>query len=421
MLLFLPAVRTRADSWGPPVEFDVVSDNGKFVAHITPFTRGSDLEPAEATPRLEVFSLSEGERRLLWRCRLSNPTKPIEARVSDDGQSVVTFDNHFNVGYGDGVVAIYGPDGQRSRFSLEAVLGVSEIKHNGSRIRHSTSSRWWRERSFDFFDQFDDRGLFCLWVHHHPEWLCWDLTTGEQFKPATEMTARWNARARELALRLVNDERLDRRLSAFELLGRLRQPEDRKMLEAQLARSAFSLARTTSERGEYWTFYSDERRALDGVLAKWRGLVDEDCGSFGGYCLLGRLKGTVGLPSKPAVNDGPLWLYLIPAATSAERWVENVPEHVMRIEFTEWVIGSVTDQVLDFEWEGVLPGEYWLKVVWDRNPPLAENNTAVALPEAGDYVSTSRNVFEVEPHATTHAKRVDCDEQVVPRASDAEP
>ncbi len=60
--------------------------------------------------------------------------------VSNGGKYVVTFDNWHSVGYGDNVVAIYGPSGQLIRkMSLTDFMPHVVIM----KLRRSTSSVYW--------------------------------------------------------------------------------------------------------------------------------------------------------------------------------------------------------------------------------------------------------------------------------------
>src|SRR5688572_13830676 len=159
----------RADSWAPPSEFDTLSESGKFIAHVIPGKK--DLKPL-----LIVSSIDTGKTNEIWRAELSNPISPTEVHVTDDGNSVVTFDNYFGVGYGDDVVALYNSKGQLAKYSLEEFAPppqtrtnnlVERLKEKLDALRnrsgfstrmayhdlfsHSTSSRWWNEASIQFF------------------------------------------------------------------------------------------------------------------------------------------------------------------------------------------------------------------------------------------------------------------------------
>src|SRR5215468_4985637 len=154
LILSLVAHPVRADFWSPPTPFERLSENGQFVAHVTPSSTNS-----KATV---VVSAIKGQRtNELWQATLSNHACPTEVVVSDDGSGVVTLDNWGGVGYGDDVVAIYGPSGPKAKYSLEefAPPPTSSEKFSlatiyggyGGKFSHSTSSRHWRNYSIYFF------------------------------------------------------------------------------------------------------------------------------------------------------------------------------------------------------------------------------------------------------------------------------
>lgn len=134
LLLILGAILqvgapSYADTWLPPQNSTFASQNGQYRFLVlqadtrNPLTyyeqaldavnRGQPIPSESATGVLQ--QRAEGGWRTIWRRTLVNALSPNSAIVSDDGRSVVTFDNHYGIGYGDDVVVIYGHDGRLIR------------------------------------------------------------------------------------------------------------------------------------------------------------------------------------------------------------------------------------------------------------------------------------------------------------------
>src|ERR1051325_660871 len=95
--IFFRLVPCSGDSWFPPSEFQTLSGNKKFVARVTPATTNT-------RPLLVVSQIEGGRTNLAWKTELGNKVSPLLVFVSDNGASVVTFDNWGQPdGYGDDV------------------------------------------------------------------------------------------------------------------------------------------------------------------------------------------------------------------------------------------------------------------------------------------------------------------------------
>ena len=110
---------------------------------------------------------------------LVNPVSPVKALVSADGRHVVTFDNWYQVGYGD-VVVIYRSNGTLvKKFGLEDLFTKSDIQH----FPRSVSSIWWG--SGHYID--DDKGILHLKAGREGEVreLRIELATGRQLESSS--------------------------------------------------------------------------------------------------------------------------------------------------------------------------------------------------------------------------------------------
>lgn len=153
-LLFLPQT-AGADSWAPPSTQTTVSENGDWRVTIEPSPISSALgyfqdevmaertgEPVERTAPIAMLEKLNGESwQPVWAVQLVNKVAPVTAIVANDGEHVVTFDNWHTVGYGEGVVAIYGADGTLVRsLKLEDIIPADYAEV----LPASVSSRYWK-------------------------------------------------------------------------------------------------------------------------------------------------------------------------------------------------------------------------------------------------------------------------------------
>lgn len=80
-----------------------------------------------------------GLPELIWKKDLVNPVAPYEAMITNDGKYVITFDDWYNVGYGENVMVVYGENGE-----ILKKYGLNEITHlNKNQLSVSVTSIWW--------------------------------------------------------------------------------------------------------------------------------------------------------------------------------------------------------------------------------------------------------------------------------------
>lgn len=128
-----------ADSWMKPQTKSFYSANRQFYLRVVPHESGHGGK--ENYPKGTLFSLdSDGRYRSVWTITLDNEVSPVRALVSESGDYVVTFDNWYEIGFGDNVIVIYGADGRLvKKFGLEDILSKQELEE----IPRSVSSRHW--------------------------------------------------------------------------------------------------------------------------------------------------------------------------------------------------------------------------------------------------------------------------------------
>ena len=418
----------RADSWLPPTAFDTFSENGGFVAHVTPANTNY-----KAT--VVVSAIKNHRTNGLWRASLSNDYCPTEVVVSDDGSSVVTLDNWGGVGYGDNVVAIYGPSGLKAKYSLEEFAPPAKPKassdvlifsiHGGydGKFVHSTSSRHWRRYSIYFFYPHARESLFCLWLDWEKRWVVWQMADGKLRKVTADLASKLNTEGRNRALQEVKTG--ENPSAALNFIGRLRRPEDRPLIEAWLRDSKFSTSSTMSYSSAHpnpsfrYNAYSFKRQEAESILSCWDGITTNICvmGSLEEYHFLGTIKGQVALSVAPKKGDGTLRLYLIPTDVPLEKWSGSRPQHYLIADLHSNFPMELEDQkmkdfplgrTIDFIFYGVTAGNYRLKAVWNKTPPFAKPETIVCLPRSGDYENTSSPLIAVKRGRIIDGVHIEC-------------
>jgi hypothetical protein len=156
-LLAIAPPPALAESWAPPETKIYMSQRKRARVTVTPgviegppalsnaaAANGSAPAAQERSPRPATARL---ERRIgkhwdiVWERPLREPIAPSEVMVRDDGAYIVTFDNWYGAGYGPGIVAIYGKDGELVRgLALTDILPQDYIEI----LPHSFSSLFWR-------------------------------------------------------------------------------------------------------------------------------------------------------------------------------------------------------------------------------------------------------------------------------------
>jgi len=87
----------------------------------------------------KLFCITGTDTVLIWERKLLNDICPVSAIVSNDGSSIVTFDNWFSNGYGGNVMVVYNYKGDAKR-----TYSLSEISpYPLNDYVTSISSIWW--------------------------------------------------------------------------------------------------------------------------------------------------------------------------------------------------------------------------------------------------------------------------------------
>ena len=412
---------TYADSWGWPTEKDYFSENGKFVAHVTP---PQYLKKDKSL--FEVFEIKDTQRIPLWQCKMGNERAPVEVYVSDDGKHVVSCNEWGKVGYGDYVVAIYSKDGLIRNYSMEEILHLPKDINRMELFRlipHSTTSRRWDENSIKFFDTSAGKLYFCVWLHFFDRWIAWNPANGEEVKVDDKMIKIWNNKARLWSVKEI--EKKYHGDTPYELLGKLRDPSDRSLIEKLLSDEKFSQISSSSRtlkppgadnkpvyRLERYCSSSARRLLAERILENWDGKTPDKRDSFGHpLYYLGAAEGIVKLPNTDNTRDGTLWIYLIPRSINKDKWYEKLPVHRLVVSFSDFSFRNFDiehTQEFPFGIIGVTPGEYWIKAVLGKTKPPSKIPDIIYLPRQDDYQNTDSPIIIVKAGETVENITIDC-------------
>lgn len=156
-LLALISTKANADFWKSPSITRYYSDNGRFMLKVIPTfipDKYWDWKSSKTKKRIKftakdtviikchaiLYSIENKDTIEIWNKRLINDIAPVTAIISNNGKSVITFDNWSSMGYGLDVMVVYdSKGGLKKRYQLE---NFSPIPINDYFM--SISSIWWR-------------------------------------------------------------------------------------------------------------------------------------------------------------------------------------------------------------------------------------------------------------------------------------
>jgi len=397
LVLFWLTGPVFADLWIEPRPFETASSNGLFVASVVPG------DAKRNRPTLELFKVEDLRRSSQWKIELANDWSPYEVLLSDDGQYVVTLDEHGRVGYNE-VVAIYSRTGLIRSYSLEDFAGdfLKRARGIGLLFPESTSSRWWRTGSLQKLQGAGADARFGIWLPWAGRWFVWKLADGKLESLEGAALKKWNEIGSAWAHNILGDApiaatdggRRDRRdgytdrVSACRFLGYLKDPADRKLLEKLL------------ENNELNSWKEPElRNAADRSLAMFDG-VDLDLLRWdGGFYRFGGADIQVRLAQKPAHEQVKVRYYIFDEGVKGNDWREAAPVASGRLE-------RVRDGVVYFNLRGLKPGRYWAKVVWDASKTDPDEllydkhegtkDAPAPAAEPSDFTTGAPELFEVK-------------------------
>ncbi len=384
---------------------DYRSDNGLYVAHVVP--------PEYLQERTPFVQVNGPNNVQLWHTNLKNKIAPLQVYLTDDGEHIVTVNDHGSAGYGDYVLAFYNRTGLVRNYTMEQILHLpaSTAQHElFGIVPHSTTSRWWDENSIKFFVEHDGKLFFCIWLHLFDRWQAWEVATGDEVAPDESLLGVCNRKARSWAIEQASKGTPGQ--THYEFIGKLKSPEDRQFIEALLLDESFAYcglsSKTISPRVqagpryclEKYTWCSHRRRLGNDILAKWDGKL-----------CLGAVEGVIILPQSDEPNKAILAVYLIGLDTPSDSWKQRVPVQRLIADFANSQFANYDidfTRRFPFSIDTVLPGKYRIKVVLDK-PPLGCNlPDRTCIPHSGDYENTAIPEIEVKPGQKVGTIMIDC-------------
>lgn len=257
LLLLLLTALGRCDTWRPPEKQSVDSPNGRYRLYLTPVrfegilpyfrdkAAGLDHPGSDGRPcRGRLCERLAGGEREIWSGGLGNEVSPVGAVVADDGRYFVTLDNWHAVGYGEDVVAAYGPivDGNAAtrRWSLEQILSPEQL----AKVQCSVSSRYWRS---DFWLDAPTASFFVVCEPRQNPWLRLDLVQGQWRPGAVSDLSAQVPGASAAQVNRVLDVAVERDLTGLEETARQIMDDSRRSPGNRL-RAGVLLARSGDKR-----------------------------------------------------------------------------------------------------------------------------------------------------------------------------
>jgi hypothetical protein len=335
---------------------------------------------------------------------------------------------------------------------------VAESKKTSQ--QRENEKTWDEDGAIARLDKIDGTNAFCLWLAGRDQWLAWSATNGASLKisdPAREELHR-QTRAWSIGL-ITNREVLWRQSTnygnsaasrfwpaapfqlpeeasqieqdfraACRFIAKRKRPEDRLLLEKLLASGA-----------------SDERLMADYLLAEWdkrlppgREWNSSNGGQVPGdeeYVNLGRVTGNIRFGN--ALTNGTAWVLLIPAEWRAGAWKTKAP-FMIAYEDIGYAIESAANQPalpvpnpdladrygvrrdkfsgqvtnVQVSFEGVVPGSYRVKAVYDGKSSAARESQPDEIPKSYQLESAEIGPIKVPAGRTIKGMTVWCTNQV---------
>jgi hypothetical protein len=144
-------------------------------------------------------------------------------------------------------------------------------------------------------------------------------------------------------------------------------------------------------------------------LAQWDGKPKDI------YYYLGTVEGTLKLHASPKAGDRWLCIYLLPGEVIKDNWYAEVPIHRITAYFGKYSFHNEKwpTSNIPFRIQGVTPGKYRVKAVWDKAQPYNfGDNYIKGPPQKGDYQSIYSTIINVEAGKTVDNIIIDCTHKV---------
>jgi hypothetical protein len=269
---------------------------------------------------------------------------------------------------------------------------------------------------YKFFDDAGGATVLVLWLGRPGRWLAWDAATGGPLDPAADgkALARWVRNGADWSMRELTRDSGDR-FGAVRFLAATKYRTAPKVFQKLLDAADFQTAHQLKSDDDpgFWLAFSPSRKNGDRGLSEWNrepaalAIAGDEYADWK-YVRLGTMTATVRLPEPPDPKGGHLSVYLVPDGAGAADWVAAELVHVLRARPDA---RRRQTSELAVRIEGVTPGRYWVKVVYDRRAPFGKGSDS-RRPGPGDLESTTRRVVDVKAGTVTEYGTVACDHEM---------
>jgi hypothetical protein len=349
-----------------------------------------------------VYRRADGEAgtpQPVWSTALTCHSVPLIALLSSDGEHLVTLGDFFDAHREPReLLAFYGRAGQVRRYTSEEGpdrLDPARFPQTCPPRPFPRPSGSSDEHNLVFLHEpAEQRPLLGMWLGLDNRWLAWDVASGAPI--LTDNTGVHMALVDAGRRHAIESFRTGHgRVASLRLLGTLRDPADRAVVEAQLRDASFTTGTAGGDSYSpvgYLRAHSHVRDVADVALRAW-----DERPRRGRYAYLGQVHGAVAPPWRVRTRYGTgrsLHVYLIPEDVPADEWARSRPVHRLISHFG--VSRSAFGSDVRVRIDGVEPGRYWVKAVWRRAidrpvPPwMAGEQPDAPLLRDGDLESVDR-------------------------------
>ena len=450
LLLFLTALNLSHAAF--PLAPQFISANKQYSVELSRIPENKIL--------VAVFDISKEAKTLHWSRQIewqelhpfaNGPiVHEIKALVTNDGSTVVLRDYQGSEAKNGIRIMRQGAEDDRvvRPFDRNDLTGVKPPESFPPEKRHVREMRWGTSYlSLSALVDFivDDENSYALWFGQTDQWLLTSLKDGkESLVQDATMLARLNSLARAKAEELILEHQpppLRKMLSAIKDLATFVSSGQRPFYHSYLpGDTAAAYLFLTTRRDNAARQYIDgllnypspgtghghpmldeglridclvtfsERLIGDFLLSRWSGETNREALPRETYLLLpqdsfrhlGTIKVDFKLPMPlPSTNAGILWTYAIPARLSSDKWPKS--DEVLAFNTHLSQLGHMRlPRSNSFGPEGTMiirgltPGDYRIKLIWERNPPVRTWHTNSYTAISGDYESVETKPITVK-------------------------
>ena len=359
---------SRAGSWAPPHDFEVLSANGEHRVTVHAPNKASG-----GKSHFVVESKIADQWKKKWEQTVVNEIMPHMVVLNDSGSRVISLGNWFGRETGNDSLVVYSEDGALAQYS------VAELSHPEALQPLSSAGSAWL---MDSHSGFDENLGFYLWLDYARKWSVIDLSAGQLRKLTPKLVRQCEDLARVFLFSWINSG--EPNFSNYKLLSRFMRPDDKELFESLLTHSGENLGcgarhqgnKTSADYGLLEYYHANRYRdlaetALD-ALAGGASDADYPQGRIENYKRLGSIKLTAKFDQLPKKEEGIIVVWLEPVAKKGIALVRNCPAHAIGIDL-HWqaperygINPRAPKNTLPINFHGVTPGSYRVRGFWNQ-------------------------------------------------------